>query len=72
MSTGNKGNFKNYAFITGPEHVCHELIKLTSITFQDMLLIIQEVKRSNTSFKERKNITKSSLRRNVKSAADNV
>ena len=37
-----------------------------------MLLIIQEVKQSNTSFKERKNITKSSLRRKVKSAADNI
>ena len=27
---------RNYAFITAPEHVCNEFIKLNGVTFQDM------------------------------------
>ena len=34
----------SYAFITAPEHVCNELIKLNGITFQDMRLKVQEAK----------------------------
>ena len=68
MHTGRK--YRNYAFITAPEHVCNELIKLNDVTFQDMCLKVQEARQSDTRFNERKNITKSSFVRNVKSAAD--
>ena len=49
MPTGRKSNnFKNYAFIT---------VFLNGVTFQDMRLKVQEKRRSNTSFNERKNIS---------------
>ena len=32
---------RNYAFITAPEHACNEVIKLNSVTFQDMYLKVQ-------------------------------
>ena len=67
MPTGRKN--RNYAFITALEHVCNELIKLNGVTFQDMCLKVQEARQSDTRFNERRNITKSSLERNVKSAA---
>ena len=62
----------NHTFITAPEHVCNELIKLNSVTFQDMCLKVQEARQSDTRFNEKRNITKSSLERNIKSAADNI
>ena len=70
ISTGRKN--RNYAFITAPEQVCNELIKLNGITFQDMCLKVQEAKQSDTRFNEKKNITKSSFERNMKSVADNI
>ena len=70
VPTGSKN--RNYAFITAPEHVCNELIKLNSVTFQDMCLKVQEVRQSYTRFNEKRNITKSSFERNMKSAADGM
>ena len=70
ISTGRKN--RNYAFITAPEHVCNELIKLNGITFQDMCLKVQEARLSDTRFNERGNITKSSFERNMRSAADSI
>ena len=55
VPTGSKN--RNYAFITAPEHVCNELIKLNSVTFQDMYLKVQEVRQSYTRFNEKRNIT---------------
>ena len=63
---------KNYAFIIAPEYVCNELIKLNGATFQDMCLKVQEARQSDTRFNERRNITKFSFRRNMKSAADHI
>ena len=34
MPTGRKN--RNYALITAAEHVCHELVKLNGVTFQDV------------------------------------
>ena len=42
MPTGRKN--RNYAFITAPEHVCHELLKLNGETFQGMCLKVQEAR----------------------------
>ena len=70
MHTGRK--YKKYAFITAPEHVCNELIKLNGVKFQDMCLKAQEARQSDNRFNERKNITKSSFERNMKSAADSI
>ena len=42
MPTGRKNRY--YAFITAPEHVCNELIKLNGVTFQDMCLKVQEAR----------------------------
>ena len=69
MPAGRKWN---YAFVTAPEHVCNEFIKLNGITFQGMCLRVHEARRSGTRFNERKNITKSSFERNMKSAADSI
>ena len=66
MPTGRKN--RNYALITAAEHVCHELVKLNGVTFQDMCLKVQEARQSNTRFNEKTNIAKSSFER--KSAAD--
>ena len=68
MPTGRKN--RNYAFITAAEHVCHELVKLNGVTFQDMYLKVQEARQSNTRFNEKTNIAKSPFERNMKSAAD--
>ena len=70
MPTGRKN--RNYAFITAPEHVCHELIKLNGETFQDMCLKVQEARQSDTRFNEKRNITKSSFERSMNSAADSI
>ena len=70
ISTGRKN--RNYAFITTPEHVCNELIKLNGVAFQDMCLKVQEARQSDTGFNERRNITKSSFERNMKNAADSI
>ena len=70
MSAGRKNT--NFAFITAPEHVCHELIKLNGVTFQGMCLKVQEERRSRTWFNESRNITKSSFERSMKSEADSI
>ena len=70
MSTGRKN--RNYAFITAPEHICNELIKLNGVTFQDMCLKVQDARQSDTRFSEKRNITKSSFERNLKNAADSI
>ena len=70
MPTGRKN--RNYAFITAPEHVCNELIKLNCVTFQEMCLKVQEAGQSDTRFNKRRNITKSSFKRNMKSAEDSI
>ena len=41
-------------------------------TFQDMYLKVQEARQSNTSYNEKRNIIKSSFKRNMKNAADNI
>ena len=70
MSTGRKN--RNYAFITAPEHICNEPIKLNTVTFQDMCLKVQDARQSDTGFSKKRNITKSSFERNLKSAADSI
>ena len=35
---------RNYVFITAQEHVCHKLIKLNSVIFQDMCLKRKEAR----------------------------
>ena len=70
MCTGRKN--RNYAFVTAPEQVCNELIKLNGVTFQDMYLEVQGARQSDARFNEMKNITKSSFERNIKSAADSI
>ena len=70
MPTGRKN--RNYAFITAPEHVCHELIKLNGEIFQDMCLKVQEARQSDTRFNEKRNITKSSFERIMNSAVDSI
>ena len=47
ISTGRKN--RNYTFITAPEHVCNELIKLNGIIFQDLSLKVEEARESDTT-----------------------
>ena len=70
MPAGGKN--RNCAFITAPEHVCHELIKLNGETFQDMCLKVREARQSDTRINEKRNITKSLIKRNVNSAAESI
>ena len=70
MPAGRKN--RSYAFITVPEYVCHEFIKLNGVIFQDMCLKVQEARQSDTRFNEKRNITKSSFEKNMKSAADSI
>ena len=70
IHTGRKN--RNYTFITAPEQVSNELIKLNGVTFQDMYLEVQEARQSDARFNKRKNITKSSFEGNMKSAADSI
>ena len=70
MPKGRKN--RNYAFVTAPQHVCNELIKLNGVTFQDMCLKVQETRQSSTRFNEKGNIIKPSFERNMESAADNI
>ena len=70
MPTGRKN--RNCSFITAQEHVCHELIKLNGVTFQDMHLNVQEARQSGIRFNEKRNITKSSFERNMKSVAESI
>ena len=65
-------NFKNYAFITTPKHICNELIKLNGMIFQDVRLNVQEARRSNTNFNESRKITEPFFEGNVKSGADSI
>ena len=55
MCTGRKN--RNYDFVTAPEQVCNELIKLNGVTFQDMYLEVQGARQSDARFNEMKNIT---------------
>ena len=50
----------------------NELIKLSGITFLDMLLKVREVRQLDTTFNERRNITKSSFGRYVEISKDNL
>ena len=52
MHTGRKNRI--YAFITDPEHVCNEFIKLNGVTFQDMCLKVEEERQSDTRFNQSK------------------
>ena len=70
MHTGRKN--RNYAFITAPEHVCNEIIRINGVTFQDMCLKVEEARQLETRINERKNTTKSSFQRNMKGAADSI
>ena len=70
MPTGRKN--RNCSFITAQEHVCHELIKLNGVTFQDRHLNVQEARQSGIRFNEKRNITKSSFERNMKSVAESI
>ena len=70
MPTGRKN--RNYAFITAPEHACHEPIKLNGAAFQDMSKEAQEARQSDTRFNEKGNIVKPCFERNMKSAADSI
>ena len=67
MPTGRKN--RNYAFITALEYVCN---KLNGVTFQHMCLKVREARQSDTRFTERRNITKSSFERNMKTEADSI
>ena len=58
MPTGRKKN-RNYAFING-------------VTFQDICLKVQEGSQSDIRINEKRNISKSSFERNMKSAADSI
>ena len=40
MPTGRKN--RNYAFITAPDHACHEPIRLNGAAFQDMSLKLKK------------------------------
>ena len=63
---------RSYAFITAPEHVCNELNKLNSVTFQDICLKVQEARQSHSRFIKKRNIIKSSFERNMKVGADSI
>ena len=58
MPTGRKKN-RNYSFING-------------VTFQDICLKVQEGSQSDIRINEKRNISKSSFERNMKSAADST
>ena len=70
MHTGRKN--RNYAFITAPKHVCNECIILNSVRCQYMCLKVQEARQLDIRFNERKTITNSSFKGNMKSAADSI
>ena len=38
-------NSQGFAFVTGPEHVLNELIKLNGVEFQEKNLVIDEAKK---------------------------
>ena len=38
-------NSCDFAFVTGPEHVLNELVKLNGIDFQEIILVIDEAKK---------------------------
>ena len=38
-------NTCDFAFVTGPEHVLNELVKLNGIDFQEIILVIDEAKK---------------------------
>ena len=53
MSTNsNNGKKKYFAYVTTPEHVTTELIKLNGIEFNSKFIIVEEAKNKPTSFSE--------------------
>ena len=42
-------NSRSFAFITGPEHVSNELVKLNGIEFQEKHLVIDEAKKKSST-----------------------
>ena len=53
MSTNsNTGKKKYFAYVTAPEHVTGELIKLNGIEFNSKCMIVEEAKNKPTAFSE--------------------
>ena len=53
MSTNsNTGKKKYFAFVTAPDHVTTELIKLNGIHFSSKYIIVEEAKNKSTAFSE--------------------
>ena len=53
MSKNSKtGKKKYFAFVTAPEHVTTELIKLNGIQFNPKCIIVEEAKIKPTAFSE--------------------
>ena len=53
MSTNsNNGKKKYFAYVTAPEHVTTELIKLNGIEFNSKCIIVEEAKNKPTAFSE--------------------
>ena len=42
-------NSRGFAFVTGPEHVLNELVKLKGIEFQEKILVIDEAKKKSST-----------------------
>ena len=42
-------NSRTFAFVTGPEHVSNELVKLNGIEFQEKHLVIDEAKKKSST-----------------------
>ena len=53
MSTNsNTGKQKYFAYVTAPEHITTELIKLNGIEFNSKCIIVEEAKHKSTTFSE--------------------
>ena len=53
MSTNSSTGKKTYfAYVTAPEHVTNELIKLNGIEFNSKCIIVEEAKNKPTAFSE--------------------
>ena len=42
-------NSQGFAFVTGPEHVLNELVKLNGIEFQEKILVIDKAKKKSSA-----------------------
>ena len=42
-------NSRGFAFVTGPEHVLNELVKLNGIEFQEKILVIDKAKKKSSA-----------------------